>query len=181
MALVLFVFLAVMLVSVVMFQIEFWGAGIFMLFLIPVGLMIGILIFSLRTAATYNDAFQKIQQVCEDASKKQALVSYHLRNDVIVGGYSMNSSFRNRHTYRNVYIEVSISDTSIPGTSNNTYTTTTAACTTTASPYVSNVSNYGGSSQQQTPAQRLHALETIKHLLTRQEYDDKRAAILAAV
>jgi hypothetical protein len=44
-------------------------------------------------------------------------VSYHLRNNVIVGGYDMNTN--TRHTYSSAYIEVSISDQHV--NNNNNY------------------------------------------------------------
>lgn len=81
-------------------------------------------------------AYDGIHDVCVEASKKQSLVSYHFRNDVVIGGYSSTTS--SQTTHRNVYIEVSISDQPVYQQSSNAtgYPTVTAAST--PSSYISN-------------------------------------------
>jgi hypothetical protein len=147
-------------------QSDSFVAGFFKFFIITVGLIILIFLLNMGMAASYNAAFYNIKRLCEEESKKEAFVSYHLRDDVIVVGDGMDSSFR--QTFRNVFIEVSMSDTFIHGTGNSPNNTPEAVNPTTAS-------------QQRTPAQRLQVLEKMKNFLSPQEYDDKRTAILAAV
>ncbi|KAG7354470.1 hypothetical protein IV203_003826 [Nitzschia inconspicua] len=165
-------FLVVMLISVLTFgQFRFRGVS-FSLFIIPLCLMVGMVIFLCHVNTKYNDCCKKIQAVCEETSRKQPLVSYHLRNDYIVRANDSRSS-SSRHTDRIVYIEVSISDTPIHETNHAAYLTSSW-------PYNFGESN-DVSSLQQTPQMRLQELEKIKHVLTTVEYDDKRAEILAAV
>ena len=118
-------------------------------------------------------AYDGIHDVCVEASKKQSLVSYHFRNDVVTGGYSSTTS--SQTTYRNVYIEVSISDQPVCQQSSNAagYPTVTAADT--PSPSISN------DTTGEAPEMRLKKLNNMKHLLSTQEYEDNRARILAAV
>lgn len=179
-------FLLTMVGIVLSFQMSPFGSTAFVLFLIPLGLMIGLIIFACFLAKTANSTYEEVQRVCEEASKKQTLVSYHLRKDVVISGSGDHSN-----THRNSYIEISISDTPIhqgttttnayatPGSS-SAYTTMTAPSpysSSAASPYVS---NYASSSATSTES-RLRDLENIKHLLTSEEYRDKRADILATV
>jgi hypothetical protein len=108
-----------------------------------------------------------------EASKNQSLVSYHFRNDAVIGGYSSPTS--SQTTHRNVYIEVSISDQPVYQQSSNAtgYPTVTAAST--PSFYISN------DTTGEAPEVRLQKLNNMKYLLSTQEYEDKRAAILAAM
>jgi hypothetical protein len=92
-------------------------------------------------------AYKVIREVCEETSKKLSLVSFDLKDVAFFGGYSDKNG---TITYRNYYIEVTVSD-------EPNHTT-------------------GG-----TFVGRLQELENIKHLLSTQEYDDKRAEILATV
>jgi hypothetical protein len=39
-----------------------------------------------------QEAYGGIHDACVEASKKQSLVSYHFRNDVVIGGYSSTTS-----------------------------------------------------------------------------------------
>lgn len=118
-------------------------------------------------------AYDGIHDVCVEASKKQSLVSYHFRNDAVIGGYSSPTS--SQTTHRNVYIEVSISDQPVYQQSSNAtgYPTVTAAST--PSFYISN------DTTGEAPEVRLQKLNNMKYLLSTQEYEDKRAAILAAM
>ena len=70
-----------------------------------------------RVSKKIQGAYDGIHDVCVEASKKQSLVSYHFRNDVVTGGYSSTTS--SQTTYRNVYIEVSISDQPVCQQSSN--------------------------------------------------------------
>eukprot|EP00539_Tryblionella_compressa_P006074 CAMPEP_0178756372 /NCGR_PEP_ID=MMETSP0744-20121128/13239_1 /TAXON_ID=913974 /ORGANISM="Nitzschia punctata, Strain CCMP561" /LENGTH=241 /DNA_ID=CAMNT_0020410509 /DNA_START=81 /DNA_END=806 /DNA_ORIENTATION=- len=172
------------------------GASIFVIFLIPFVLMIGMFGFSFLRMKRINDVFQKIQHVCDEASKKHSLVSYHLRTETVVGMRHSGSS--GRHVYRNYYIEVSISDQPVHygNTSNNNsnnnaiyatsavatpMATATAYPTTTDTSYTPYVSNESTSQSKGSAESRLQELEKLKHLLTPTEYDNKRAEILSDV
>jgi hypothetical protein len=181
---------------IVSFSLESASGVIFVLFLVPFAFAISLFVFSICMASKVGTVFDNIQKICAETSKKSRIVSYHLRNDVIVGGYDMNTN--TRHTYRNVYIEVSISDQHFNNNyasnyasnypSNDVATATAAAIPVTTlgyySPPASNSSYslYVSSAVEMgTPEHRLNELEKIKHLLTPKEYETKRAEILSAV
>lgn len=138
----------------------------YLLFFIPLLMMLGMVGFAVYVSKKKQEAYKGIRDVCAEASQKQSSVSYHFRDDVVIGSDT---------TYRNVYIEVSISDQ--PVDQQNTYAIGYPIATTAATPfpYVSN--NTTGDA----PAARLQKLENMKHLLSTQEYDDKRAEILMSV
>ena len=92
----------------------------------------------------------EIQQVLEDTSRTQPQLSFHWREE-----YGWDGGDRRW----NSYIEVSIS-----GGAGNPYTSQ-------ASPFVA-------SSAPKDVATRLQDLEKVKHLLSDQEYEDKRRDIL---
>jgi hypothetical protein len=104
-----------------------------------------------------QEAYKGVHDICVEASKRNRNVSYHFRNIVVVSGYSPGTM---THTHdRNIYIEVIFGDQMIV-VQEPIYPTSVAVL---------------------TPATRLQQLEDMKHLLSAQEYDDKRSIILAAM
>ena len=93
----------------------------------------------------------EVQQVLEDTSRTQPQLSFHWREEY---GYSSGGNRR-----YNPYIEVSISGGAV-------------------NPYTSQASPFVASSAPKDVATRLQDLEKVKHLLTDQEYEDKRRDIL---
>jgi len=139
---------------------------VFVLFLVPFLLMMGMIGVRCCVSKITQETFKSIHEVCVEASKKNPLVSYHFRNDLIVTGYSPATQTHN--TSRNVYIEVCIRDQTV----NHSPTTYLTAG------YPTVASHTLGTN---TPAERLEKLEKMKHLLSNQEYEAKRSDILAAV
>ena len=139
---------------------------VLVLFLVPFLLMMGMIGVGCYVSKNVQETYKSIHEVCVEASKNNPLVSYHFRNDLIVTGYSPATQTHN--TARNVYIEVSISDQTL----NHSPTSYLTAG------YPTVTSHTLGTD---TPAERLEKLENMKHLLSIQEYDAKRADILAAV
>jgi hypothetical protein len=136
------------------------------LFLVPFLLMMGMIGVGCCVSKIAQETFKSIHEVCVEASKKNPLVSYHFKNDLIVTGYSPATQTHN--TARNVYIEVSISDQTV----NHSPTSYLTAG------YPTVTSHTLGTD---TPVERLEKLENMKHLLSNHEYEAKRSDILAAV
>ena len=136
-------------------------------------MILGLVGWSVYVSKKTQEAYKGIRDVCAEASQKQSSVSYHFRDDVVIGAFSGTNS--SDTTYRNVYIEVSISDQ--PVDQPHSYATGYPSATTAAAPFPYISSNTTG----EAPAARLQKLENMKHLLSTQEYDDKRAEILMSV
>lgn len=145
----------------------------YLLFIVPLLMILGLVGWSVYVSKKTQEAYKGIRDVCAEASQKQSSVSYHFRDDVVIGAFSGTNS--SSTTYRNVYIEVSISDQ--PVDQPHSYATGYPSATTAATPFPYISSNTTG----EAPAARLQKLENMKHLLSTQEYEDKRAEILMSV
>lgn len=154
------------------------GPGVPILFLIPFGSVIigmtGMCFFAYKA----SQASLEIEKVCKKTSEQQPHLSFHVRYDrhfYHSSGFSSGGHHHHHgsHTSSSVdqYIEVSIdsSTTAVPVTITNPYTTTSA----TLPSYTSN--------QGTSAAERLADLEKARAYMTDQEYERKRADILASM
>ena len=126
--------------------------NIALLFLLPLTLTVGMMGISCYISKESQKVYKGINDICVDASTRNRNVSYHFRNVIERTGYSPGSQ-TDTHD-RKIFIEVVYS-------SDQTMNVVQATL--------------------MTPETRLQQLEDMKHLLSAQEYDDKRSSILAAV
>jgi hypothetical protein len=126
--------------------------NILLLMLIPLALTVGMIGVSCYISKESQKVYKGINDICVDASARNRNVSYHFRNIIERTGYSPASQ-TDTHD-RKIFIEVVFS-----------------------SDQEMNVVQ----ATSMTPETRLQKLEEMKHLLSAQEYDDKRSSILAAV
>jgi hypothetical protein len=127
-------------------------------FIIPAVLFVGASCVSCNTSNQSLEAYKDVHDICVEASKRNSNVSYHFRNTVAV-----QATAEGTHD-RNIYIEVIFRDqmSVMQESPSNSYPTVSVAVL-------------------MTPEARLQQLEDMKHLLSAQEYDDKRSSILASV
>jgi hypothetical protein len=127
-------------------------------FIIPAVLFVGACCVSCSTSNQSLKAYKDVHDICVEASKRNSNVSYHFRNTVAV-----QATAEGTHD-RNIYIEVIFRDqmSVMQESPSNSYPTVSVAVL-------------------MTPEARLQQLEDMKHLLSAQEYDDKRSSILASV
>ena len=123
-----------------------------LLFLTPLTLTVVRIGVSCYISIESQKVYKGINDICVDASARNRNVSYHFRNIIERTGYSPASQ-TDTHD-RKIFIEVVFSSDQ----EMNVVQATSV-----------------------TPETRLLKLEEMKHLLSAQEYDDKRSSILAAV
>lgn len=135
------------------------------LFVLPV-VMIFVSTAAFCVSAVVATVVQReIQRICQDASRRQPQLSFHVR-------YERHYYRRDRRSSTTQYIEVSMDGNNPPDT---TVSTRTVIPMGDAVPIASAVVTDG------SPAERLAELEKMKHLITPKEFETKRAEILASV
>jgi hypothetical protein len=169
----------------------------FVFFLIPLGLMIGLVVLSCYVSSVARVALDKVRQVCEAASRDNPKVSLHLRDDrLVVGGYYAGSGSYYR-TYHNIYIEASLSEINVvpivtsgqrsrvdvvPITDLEAgYPDSASSCTNIPLAHATHMRSTNESNINTSVEQRMEKLHGIKHLLSTQEYEEKRDEILAGI
>lgn len=167
--------------------------NIFVYLLIPLALMFGLIGLFCYVSSVAGRAFDKVRLLCEATSRDNRKVSLHLRDDRLVVGGSYSGSESSYRAYHDIYIEASLSDINV-------------VPIIASAPYVSRVGdlpmhdleanvpvahatevppddaeNSGSGNNKSSVESRIEKLERVKHLLTTQEYEEKRDEILADI
>ena len=145
-----------------------------LLFILPVLSIILSACSMFYVSAKAQQVLRDIEQICEATSAAQPQLSFHVRYE--------RSLYRTGHDDYNSrttqYIEVSIlqSTVVVPMGSN-------PIAVGVATPVTTATNTYGGNNNpsSNTVAERLAELDKVKNILSQQEYDSKRAEILASL
>lgn len=120
------------------------------------------------TISRREETIAEMNRVCEDTSRLHPGLSFHSRKDTQL--YGSGRRLRARMYY---YLEVSVATSTSNGPSapiSLAYTPETLA-----------VGLAVPGSQNKTPAQRMEELDTMRQFLSQEEYDRKKAEIVASV
>ena len=198
-------FILVMVVSIMNAQSSFnsnsfddSGPSPFVFFLVPLGLMVGLIALSCWASMKARGAFSEIVQVCEKTSRSNPKVSLHLRDDRIVAGGYYSGTGSGYRTYHNVYIVASLADinvVSVGSDANRVAPSLTRDLEAgSPDPYIAQnipvaevIEPTITDSAEEDDAvslsvkKRMKKLNKIKALLTTEEYERKRDEILADI
>ena len=112
-----------------------------------------------------QEAIAEMNRVCEETSRLHPGLSFHSRKDT-----QLHGSGRRLRARMYYYIEVSVATST-----NNSSSVPVALATYTPETFAI------AGSQTKTPAQRMEELETMRQFLSQEEYDRKKAEIVASV
>ena len=131
------------------------------------------------TTSRREEAIAEMNRVCEDTSRLHPGLSFHSRKDTQL--YGNGRRLRARIYY---YLEVSVATSTgvSPSAIALAYTPETSVSPSApiALAYTPESLAVTGS-QDKTPAQRMEELETLRQFLSQEEYDRKKAEIMASV
>ena len=127
--------------------------------------IVGSLTTKSYTNSRRQEAIAEMNRVCEDTSRLHPGLSFHPRKDTQLHGSGRRLRAR-MYYYIEVSVATSTSNSSSPPVALATYTPETFAI---------------AGSQTKTPAQRMEELETMRQFLSQEEYDRKKAEIVASV
>jgi len=125
---------------------------------------------------------EDVQRVLETESAKRSDLSFHMKTEQSLVVYNSSSSSSSRvrsQTY--YYIEAQVTGATIPMGGNFPINSNIVA-TPVESTFDSLAMNTGsGNTEGKSAAQRLQELENVKHLLSENEYQNKKNSIIASL
>lgn len=146
----------------------------------------GILWYSKKMSQMAQDINSKVRTVCEQASRdSSSFVSFHLREPKVVGytpytSTSNTSEKSRRAIYSQGHIEVIVAN----GGATTETTFNGNPLGTSTNPYSEHASMMGAAStagSSSSPAVRLAQLDTMKNMMSDEEYEKKREEIISSV
>jgi len=140
-------------------------------FVLPVVSMFLAIGSILNAAAKSSKALGDMNRICKEASDRHPSLTFRVRYERYHYGYSFRTSGR-RHprTQTDHYIEVSVAEEAV--------VPTVQAVVLPTEPISASAVEEGTA---QTAQERMNDLESVKHLLSDEEYERKRAEIIASI
>jgi hypothetical protein len=173
-------FASIALVILVSFVVGFSSSTA--IFVVPASMVIAVCSV-INAAAKSSKALGDMNRICKEASDRHPSLTFRFKFEEYHYGpsaiYSFRSSGRRRpRTQTDHYIEVSLDEETVVPTAVPTAVPTVEAIVLPSEPISASASE-GGTAQ--TAQDRMNALESVKHLLSEEEYERKRAEIIASI
>ena len=143
------------------------GPNVFVFFALPAAAIVLTGGLSCYTGYKAQQVLLEIEDICKETSAAHPRLSFHVRYDY---HYRRNHNNHHSSSTSTQYIEVSICQD-----------TTAMSTAVAAEPVVAGVPLVESTTTNLSPAERLAELEKVRHILSQEEYDNKRAEILACM